>query len=375
MKKNIIFIVIDGGREDFAKKSKVYQNLKSKAIFFPNSITYAPYTTAAMHAVLTGTYGNRNGVNSYWNVNNFKNNKFKTLTGYLSSLGYRTIADGHTDLIIPKFGFDEFTIHDEQTVDLIEHHSKLLEKMNLLSQKNENFFLYLHYSKIHTGISNGVLKVYNNFSKEFFINRKLNVNRYQKLFNDSESYLDYIIKKIYELNFDKNSIILVISDHGISLGEKFGERAYGAFCYDYTLKTFAYLLNTDFESQEIDSHVRHIDYMPTILEMLDIEMDHSFEKIDGSSLIPLIKGESFEEKFAFSETGNPLMDSKPPKIPNTKSIRTSKWKLILNEYDQSQEFYDLENDPNEEENLIGKNTELEIEFMKELSRHLKISSD
>ena len=93
------------------------------------------------------------------------------------------------------------------------------------------------------------------------------------------------------------------------------------------------------------------------------------------SLIPLIKGESFEEKFAFSETGNPLMDSKPPKIPNTKSIRTSKWKLILNEYDQSQEFYDLENDPNEEENLIGKNTELEIEFMKELSRHLKISSD
>ena len=187
--------------------------------------------------------------------------------------------------------------------------------------------------------------------------------------------MDYIIKKIYELNFDKNSIILVISDHGISLGEKFGERAYGAFCYDYTLKTFAYLLNTDFESQEIDSHVRHIDYMPTILEMLDIEMDHSFEKIDGSSLIPLIKGESFEEKFAFSETGNPLMDSKPPKIPNTKSIRTSKWKLILNEYDQSQEFYDLENDPNEEENLIGKNTELEIEFMKELSRHLKISSD
>ena len=33
MKKNIIFIVIDGGRVDFAKKSKVYQNLKSKAIF------------------------------------------------------------------------------------------------------------------------------------------------------------------------------------------------------------------------------------------------------------------------------------------------------------------------------------------------------
>ena len=171
--------------------------------------------------------------------------------------------------------------------------------------------------------------------------------------------MESIFKKIFELKFDKNSIILVISDHGIGLGEKFGERAYGAFCYDYTLKTFAYLLNSDFQAQEIDTNVRHVDYMPTILEMLDVETDHSFQKIDGVSLLPLIMGQNFQENFAFSETGNPLMDSKPPKIPNTKSIRTSKWKLILNEYDDSKEFYDLENDPNEEENLIGNNDELE----------------
>tara|TARA_B110000014_G_C20067558_1_gene556446 strand:+ start:112 stop:1239 length:1128 start_codon:yes stop_codon:yes gene_type:complete len=375
MKKNVIIIVIDGGRVDFTKKSKIYENIKSRSIFFPNSITYAPYTTAAMHAILTGTYGNRNGVNSYWNVNKFKNNKFKTLAGYLSSLGYRTFADGHTELIIPKFGFDEFTIHDEQTVNLIKHHSKLLDKMNTLNEKDENFFLYLHYSKIHTGISNEVLKVYNNFSKEFFANRELNFKRYDKLFSDSEIYLESIFKKIFELKFDKNSIILVISDHGIGLGEKFGERAYGAFCYDYTLKTFAYLLNSDFQAQEIDTNVRHVDYMPTILEMLDVETDHSFQKIDGVSLLPLIMGQNFQENFAFSETGNPLMDSKPPKIPNTKSIRTSKWKLILNEYDDSKEFYDLENDPNEEENLIGNNDELENKFMSELSKYVNSSSD
>jgi len=83
-------------------------------------------------------------------------------------------------------------------------------------------------------------------------------------------------------------------------------------------------------------------------------------------------GKNYEEKFAFSETGNPLMESKPPKVPNTKSIRTSKWKLILNEYDNSKEFYDLEKDPNEEENLIGKHIELENKFLKELSQHLKI---
>ena len=114
--------------------------------------------------------------------------------------------------------------------------------------------------------------------------------------------------------------------------------------------------------------------MPTILEKLNIPIDPNFSKLDGVSLIPLLNGNTLDEKFAFSETGNPLMDSKPPKTPNTKSIRTSKWKLILNEYDNSKEFYDLENDPNEEENLIGKNTELEKKFMDELSQHLKTST-
>ena len=51
----------------------------------------------------------------------------------------------------------------------------------------------------------------------------------------------------------ENSIILVISDHGISIGEKFGERAYGAFCYDYTIKTFAYYLSKEFIPKNISS--------------------------------------------------------------------------------------------------------------------------
>ena len=109
--------------------------------------------------------------------------------------------------------------------------------------------------------------------------------------------------------------------------------------------------------------------MPTILDMLDIRIDDSFEKLDGESLLPLLNGEHREEKFAFSETGNPLNKNAPPKIPNTKSIRNSKWKLIHNEYNDTMEFYDLENDPNEENNLIGKNLEEEKKFLDELLKY------
>ena len=132
LNKNVIIVLIDGGRVDTAMKSPIFTNLRSKFVFCPQSITYAPYTTAAMYAILTGCYGNRTGVNSYWNVYKFKNNQFLTLADYLSENNYYTYADGHTELIIPKFGFDEFNIHDEQEIDLIEWHSKLLEKMNLI---------------------------------------------------------------------------------------------------------------------------------------------------------------------------------------------------------------------------------------------------
>ena len=369
MKKNVIIVLIDGGRLDFATKSDTFQKLTSNMVHFTQSITYAPYTTAAMHAVLTGCYGNRTGVNSYWNIFKFKNKQFLTLADYLNKNNYYTYADGHTKLIIPKFGFREFNVHDEQKINLIEWHSELLDNMKKKYDGGQNFFLYLHYSKIHTGISNEVLKVFNNFNKEYFDSYDLNFERYSKLFNNAEIYLDSIMNKIKKLNLLENSIVLILSDHGISIGEKFGECAYGAFCYDYTVKTFAYLYNSDTKPQIISSQVRHIDFMPTILDMLNIKIESSFEKLDGESLIPLIKGKNHTEKFAFSETGNPLNKNAPPKIPNTKSIRSAKWKLIHNEYNDTKELYDLVNDPNEENNLIGKNSEIEKEFSKELSKY------
>ena len=369
MKKNVIIILIDGGRLDFAQKSETFKKLKSTMIYFNQSITYAPYTTGAMHAVLSGCYGNRTGVNSYWNIFKFNNDQFLTLADYLSQNNYYTFADGHTELIIPKFGFKEFNIHDEQKINLTQWHSELLDNMKEINNGGKNFFLYLHYSKIHTGISNDVLKVFNNFSKEYFNNMDLNLNRYSKLFHNAEIYLDSILNKIKNLNLLENTIILILSDHGISIGEKFGERAYGAFCYDYTLRTFAYLYNSDFNPKTISSQVRHIDYMPTILDMLDIKINDSYEKLDGESLIPLINDEPIIEKFAFSQTGNPLNKSRPPKTPNIKSLRNSKWKLIYNEYNNTKELYNLITDPKEGNNLIGKNLEIEKMFLDELVKY------
>jgi len=372
-KQNVIIVMIDGGRLDFATNSKVFTKLKNQSAFFSQSITYAPHTIAAMHAVFSGSYGSRTGTNSYWSTFQFKKNKFKTLTEYLKDFNYYTHADVINRLVIPKQGFDKYVIHDEENDVLLERHIDLIHEMNTLSKKQENFFLYLHYSNIHTGIMNEVLKVYDNFSKDFFSNKKLNQERYTKLFNGAENYLEAILNEIFHLGLNKNSIVLVMSDHGISVGEKIGERAYGAFCYDYTLRTFAYFIIPGISSREINQQVRTIDFMPTILDYLQIALDNNYEKVDGTSLMPLIQGASIPEQIAYSETGNPFDKKKPPKEPNTKSVRTSKWKLILNQHNDSKELYNLESDPNEEKNLFGTGEKIESFLWEKLQKLAKVS--
>ena len=358
-KKNVIIIMIDGGRLDRAQNSPTFEKLKSNSSFFSNSITYGPHTIAAMHAVFSGSYGSRTGTNSYWSTYEFKKNKFKTLTEYLKDSNYETYADVINQLVVPKQGFDFYTIHDELNDNLVERHKNLLDEINSKKLNNKNFFLYLHYSNIHTGIMNEVLKVYDNFSNDFFSNKNKNELRYDKLFQAAESYLNQILDKIYELEFDKNSIILVMSDHGVSVGEKIGERAYGAFCYDYTLRTFTYFLIPNSDAIEIKQQIRTVDFMPTILDFLNISLDTTYSNLDGESLLPLIDGKSFSENYAFSETGNPLKYKAPPKEPNTKSIRTSNWKLIFNEYNNTKELYNLKLDPNENNNLIETGEKIE----------------
>ena len=139
--------MIDGGRRDYSLDSSLFSKIKKESISLSQSITYGPHTIAAMHSVFSGCYGTRTGTNSYWSTFKFKKNEFKTLTEYLKENNYYTHADVINQLIIPKQGFDEFIVHDEENDELVSRHKTLL---NTVKNRSEKFFLYLHYSKIHT---------------------------------------------------------------------------------------------------------------------------------------------------------------------------------------------------------------------------------
>ena len=366
---NLIFITMDGARVDRIVKGKNYQKLIDKSSFFPKMITYAPYTIGSMHAIFSGTYGHKTGVNSYWSTPLFKKDKFKTLTSYLHDSGYYTHGDAINKLILPKIGFDELAIHDELNDNLTERHKLLLDKVNNLKKEGKKFFLYLHYSNIHTGIMKEVLQKYDNFSEEYFSNRKKNEEFYDKLFYRADEYLGSMVSYCEQLGLLDDTMIVVISDHGISVGEKLGERAYGVYCYDYTLISTALFFHKDLPKIKIENQIRSIDLLPTILEILSIPQDSNFESMDGKSLLSLLHGTK-ESRISFSQSGNPLDSGKPPKEPNVWAIRTDEWKFIKNIHNDTEELYNLKNDPTEENNIISNEIEVTEKLRDELNKIL-----
>ena len=47
-KRNVIVIMIDGGRLDYALNSDLFSKITSNSVFLSQSITYGPHTIAAM---------------------------------------------------------------------------------------------------------------------------------------------------------------------------------------------------------------------------------------------------------------------------------------------------------------------------------------
>lgn len=358
---------MDGARRDNILSSNNYKNLLEKSAFFSKTITYAPFTIAAMHAVFSGTYGNKNGVNSYWASPKFKKNDYKTLASYLHDENYFTTADVINNLVLPKIGFDEFVVHDELHDNLTERHKLLLEKIHSLKKDNKKFFIYLHYSNIHTSVMQEVLKKHDNFSDEYFSNKEKNREFYNSIFNKGDEYLGEIIEYCEKLGLTDDSLIFVMSDHGCSVGEKVGERAYGVFCYDYTLLSTALFCHKNIPKLQIDNQVRSIDILPTILEILGIPVDKNFKKFQGKSLVPIMNGET-ESRIAFSQSGNPLDNKRPPKEPNVWAIRTDEWKFIKNIHNETEELYNLKDDPDETSNIIDQHPEEAQNLRNELQK-------
>jgi len=361
---NIIMVLLDGARWDRIEKSPHFVNLMKEGTLLNNVNTAIPYTIGSINVIFSGLYGKDNGIDAYYKMFRLKDS-VKILPEILQEKGYFTACDMLSEKIISKRGFDIHQFHDEYSDDLKKRHPEFL-KMCKDKAKEKPMFIFLHFTRIHTVTVSEVLKKYEWNDKQFYDKKEENLINYDKVFQEAGSYAELIKNNIDELNLKNNSIIIFFSDHGTGVGERFGERNYGSFTFEETIRSFYLFIGNEIVKNRSNNSLREtIDIFPTILELTGIEKMN----LPGESFSKFLTryDEKLENKLkVFSETGALQGPYPSPKEPNIFCIKSIDYKLIFNKSINKWELYDLKNDPEEKENIFGKNLKVEEELQEQL---------
>ena len=366
---NVILINLDGFRNDKVELCPSLRLLKERSYYFPKMFTVAPYTFAALASVFSGMYPSRNGVDAYYNMFNFRKDKIETLSEIMQKTGYYTSCDTLDDSVVPNQGFDEYNIYDEKTVDFQQRHMEFIQRLS----KKDKFFLFLHNTETHKKFVRDVIDKEKS-SKNFSYDKKTKKSVYESFLQDTDEYVSLIVNTIKDCNIEEKTVLIIFSDHGTSLGEKDGEQFYGTFVYDYTINVFCIMHVPGMGSDIIDKQCRTIDLLPTIGELVNAKFNKQKEKIQGESLFPMIQDKNTQEREVFVETGGLYGPWPSPKKHNVFCVRKNNKKLIYNETPKTWEFYDLESDPKELNNIYDEESQLEQSYKEILYRYLKDNS-
>lgn len=151
-----------------------------------------------------------------------------------------------------------------------------------------------------------------------------------------------------------NSIIVLYSNHGDSLGEN--GIPYGKHGVSYQSNTHVPLLirHPKIDSQiRIDTPISIIDLFPTIFEFTGIK---SVSDFDGMSLVPLITIGKSQREYIFGRNDE------------DEYVRWGNWKLIV-KHGREDKLFDLQHDPGEKEDLILTNKGIAQQLRAKLLQH------
>ena len=423
MKKNIFFLTIDGLRADKFEgndKSSITPNLDSlrkKGSYFSQAISCADGTTLSLNAMFTSKFPFRTGTRAkevYMDSSNFihvlKNNGYHI---------YGVIPD-LTSLSRFRFSFENNVNSFRGTPPNIEHMWEGTGKkiLNLFEKDKmrKPWFCYIHPMDLHDPL----------VVPEEFDDEKFGNNKYEKVLTSMDEWIGQIIKKI---DFS-NTLIILTADHGSIIPEgdigytdlepemktelkvgkkimpksthKFGAKMltglrnkirdsrlkqandgltpyqirsrlpyFRLSLFDEAIRVPLLFVSDNISANRISQQVTNVDIFPTILDIIGI--DYSIPKDrDGRSLVPFFSSQKIEEKSVYLHTIPYVEKSIHDKV----GIRTSKYKYFRHAR-QSKEnvsLYDLENDPQENNNIASDNLEI-VKEMEEILGHYTRNSN
>ncbi len=168
----------------------------------------------------------------------------------------------------------------------------------------------------------------------------------ENLYDGEIAYMDAQMATLLDhpMVNDDDTIIVVMGDHGESLGEH-GERTHALLAYQSTMRVPFFLKAPGVRGGiRVHEPVSQVDFVPTVLALLDMDPP---DELPGRSLIPLITRQpTAPANPQYGESYLPFYTYGWAKL---RTLREGRWKYIDA---PAPELYDLQRDPNELSNLF-----------------------
>ena len=363
---NLLLITLDTTRADRIHaygfdgiETPNLDRLAREGVLFEQAVAPAPLTLPAHSSIFTGEFPPAHGVRD--NGGFFLDDRETTLAERLQARGFATGGFVGAYVLDHKWGiaqgfqtyFDDFDLTKYQSLSLAsvdrpgnEVADRALAWLDTV--RSSRFFGWVHFYDAHSPYT----------PPEPFKSRYANRPYIGEIaFVDSQ--VGRLLAYLDDHDLARNTIVVVMGDHGESLGEH-GEGTHGFFVYQATMHV-PLLIRAPFDmmaGRRVSDTVRSIDILPTALELLGIK---TAERLDGTSVVPLMTGSKKELGLAaYSEAIYPRFHFG---WSDLRALTAGRYKLVAA---PRPELYDLQQDPKELNNIYGERQALGDRLNQEL---------
>jgi arylsulfatase A-like enzyme len=193
---------------------------------------------------------------------------------------------------------------------------------------------------------------------------------YAAMIESMDAAVGIVLEKLSELKLTDNTVVIFTSDNGgLSTAEgrptsNVPLRAGKGWLYEGGIRvpTIVRWPGVTSPGSSCATPIISNDYFPTLLEIVNQRLEPD-RAVDGVSVVPLLRGESLQERplfWHYPHYGN------QGGMPGG-AVRDGRWKLI-EWYEGFTELYDLEADPSESKNVAQEHTDIVAELRQRLSQ-------
>lgn len=192
----------------------------------------------------------------------------------------------------------------------------------------------------------------------------------------TDRWVGHLLRQIEEMGLFENTMIVLISDHGMGLGEhnRTGkhtvdpEDPWPMYEEVARIPLLVHIPGRGKMPKRIEALAQPADLMPTILDVCGVKGPNMY----GKSWLPLMTGKTKKNwDYLFSSIHNGGGEGDIPIVRSYATVTSSRWSLIAGQEGHRPELYDRQADPQQQRNLADRKPDVVRKMQGELVQFLR----